>query len=107
MSGGEGVPEVHLYAIDKGQCDVGHLFSEPCHRTGRMDDVLDDLREEGGGDHAARCHHAVSDASEEQDSHADDIGEPLGNGGIIPIEYIARGRVTVAEQQMQFAFWDV
>ena len=58
--------------------------------------MFDNLRKEGREEHSSRCKHTISDTTEKQDRDADDIREPLGHVRVIPIEYIARGRVTVA-----------
>ena len=40
--------------------------------------------------------YTITDATEKQQSHAYHVRKPLGHVGIIPIKYIARGRVAVA-----------
>ena len=98
MAGWEGVPEVHAYAVNKGQLGVGKVLGKPGDGTRGIDDMFAYLRQQGGEEHGRRGKYAVSYFGEEQQGHAYDIGKPLCEGGIIPIKYIARVRVTVAKQ---------
>ena len=66
--------------------------------------MLDDLRGKRCERLAGRCKQSVAESSEKQDSDAYYVREPFGYLRIVPIEYIARGRVVIAEKQVQIAF---
>ena len=107
MTGGEGEPIVHSYAFDEGQLDIGIVGCEPCDRSRGIDNMLDELGRKRREDHRRGGKDAVPYPAEEQKEHTDDIGEPFCDSGVIPIKYIARGRMTVAEEQMQVGFRDI
>lgn len=66
--------------------------------------MLDNLRGKRRERLAGGRKQSVSEASEKQDSDAYYVRKPLRHLCIIPVEYIARGRVVIAEQQVQIAF---
>lgn len=74
MSGWEGVPEVHAYAVNKGQLGVGKVLGKPGDGSRGIDDMFAYLRQQGGEEHRCRGKNAVSDLCEEQQSYAYDIG---------------------------------
>ena len=107
VTGRKGVPEVHAHAINEGQLDIGTVGSKPSDRSRGVNDMLDELGRERRKDHRRGSKDTVPYPAKEQKEDTNDIGEPFCDGGIIPIKYIARGRVTVAKEEMQVGFRDI
>ena len=107
MTGGEGVVLAHMDAVHEGESDVGHVVRKPSEGAVGVCGVLECLGGETGDGEATNAPHTVPDASEKEDKDAHGVRKPFGSLRIIPIEYIARGRVTVTEKEVQFAFWDI
>ena len=107
MTGREGEPIIHPYAFNERQLDIRHVRCEPRKGTRGIDNMLEQLGREGGEDHRRRGKNTVPYPAKQQQSDADDIREPLRYVRVIPIKYIARGRMTVTEQQVQVRFGNV
>ena len=107
MTGREGVVFAHMDAVYEGEGDVGHVVRKPSEGTVGVCGVLECLGGEAGDGEATDAPHTVPDASEKEDEGAHGVREPFGSLRIIPIVSIARGRVTVTEKEVQFAFGDI
>ena len=93
---------VHLDAFDEWQLDIRVMLREPSDRSRGVNQMLEQLGREGREDECSRGEDTVPYPSEEEQEHAEDIREPFSHVRVIPIKYIARGRVTVAKEEVQF-----
>jgi hypothetical protein len=85
-----------MYSFNERKSDIRHVLREPAVGPGGVGGILEHLGGKAGESKAADAENSVPDTSEKENEDAHGVGEPLCGLGIIPIEYIARGRVTVA-----------
>ena len=96
MTGREGVILAHVNAIHKGKGDIRHVDREPAQGAVGVSGVLERLGGEAGDGEAADTPHTIAYTSPKEDKKAHGVREPFGRLRVIPIKYIARGRVAVA-----------
>jgi hypothetical protein len=96
-----------MHAVHEGESNVGHVVRKPGEGAVSVCGVLECLGGEAGDGKATDAPYTITNTSENEDEGAHGVREPFGSLRIIPIEYIARGRVTVTEKEVQFAFGDI
>ena len=96
MTGWEGEPMIHTDTFYERKIHARHLLGKPRYGPRRIDNMLEQLRRQRRTDHRRGGKDTVSQTAEEQHRHAHDVREPFCDLRVIPIEYIARGRVTIA-----------
>lgn len=102
----ERVVVADMNPIDQRQNHIRIVVCKISNRTGRIDNALDDLRNQTGKQCACRSENCPT-CLIEQKSHADNIRKPFAHLGVILIEYITRCGVAVAQEQVQLRFWNV
>ena len=100
MTGRERVVLTHPYAIYEREGDVREVVLKPFIGSVGIYEVLESLRSQTGYRERSGCQDTVSDAAEKEQQHAHYVWKPLRYLRVIPIEYITRVRVAIAQEEM-------